>query len=251
MYSTQLQLNLWQDLKAAEQAPEQCDLTQLCSGLEDAISTVPLAQQLQMAATAFAQIAEIFVLRAEVLLTDWEQAHSNEGPALEDDDLTELMRQSMSLELDELIAEPEPYTRQQQATGSDSRDSVAGEVDKAVFLEAFSSEIELMETQAQAVSGAIAVTEAEDVAGWAAVITQWMEQNGNIEAISLIQLQQKLGMPLIEVWLGLLLSQEHPFQLEQCVELYSLDGIWVTRQSCHQCSRTDPVCCESSTVIKG
>ena len=98
-------------------------------------------------------------------------------------------------------------------------------------MDAFDSEIELVDAAAQGTLKAVAVAEEEDVVGWAEAITQWMEQNGNIESISLIQLQQKLRMPMIEVWLGLLLYQEHPFQLEQCDELYSVDGVWVTRQA--------------------
>lgn len=120
----------------AEQAPEQCDLNRLCNGLEEAIATIPLSQQLQTAAAAFLQIAEIFALRAEVLLTDWGQSYSEKGPALEEDDLSELLRQSMSLELDELIAEPESYTRE-SPSHIPSVESAVAPVDKAVLLRAY------------------------------------------------------------------------------------------------------------------
>lgn len=230
MNSTQLQLDLWQELKEAEQTPEQCDLNQLCNGLEAAITTIPLTQQLKTAAAAFFQIAEIFVLRAEILLNDWEQTHSDEGPALEEDDLSELLRQSMSLELDELIAEPEPYTRQ-FPSHTPSVESVAVSVDKAALLEAFDSEIELVEAVAHATSAAMALAEEEDVPGWARVIAQWMQQKDDAEAISLDQLQQELRMPVVEVWMGVLLSQEQQFELEQRGEFYSVHGVWLRQGS--------------------
>ena len=68
------------------------------------------------------------------------QSFSQElGVELEDDDLGELLRQLMSLELDELIEEPEPIVRHQQAPSSTTEESVAGEVEKATLLEAFDS----------------------------------------------------------------------------------------------------------------
>lgn len=229
MDSTQLQLDLWQNLKEAEQAPERCDLDRLYSGMEEAIISLPLAQQLQTAATAFLQIAEIFALRAEVLLGDWEQTNSNEGPSLEEDDLSELLRQSMSLELDELIAEPETYTRQ-SSSNAPSIESVAAPVDKVALLEAFDSEIELVEAGAQGTSAAMAVAEEEDVVEWAEAIARWMQQRGTAEAVSLVQLQQELEMPMVEVWLGVLLSQKQQFKFEQRGEFYSLQGIWLRQR---------------------
>ena len=68
--------------------------------------------------------------------------------------------------------------------------------------------------------------EVEDVAGWAREIAQWMQQRENAKAISLTQLQQGLGMPMVEVWMGLLLSQEQHYQLEQRGGFYDLKGIW-------------------------
>jgi len=52
-----------------------------------------------------------------------------------------------------------------------------------------------------------------------------MEQNNLGEAVLLVQLQQVLEMPLMEVWLGLLLSQQ--FRLEQQGEFYNASGIWL------------------------
>jgi len=225
MSAIQLELDLWQQLQAAEQSPEQTDVVRLCIGMEAVISVTPTPQKLQTAATAFLQIAEIFALRAGLLLTDWEQSYSEEGPPLEDEDLSELLRQSMSLDLEELIAEPEPITRQRKPSQAGSVESVAGVVDKGVLLETFDTEIELVEAQAEAASGAVSVAHAEDVTAWAGAIAQWLHQHSSAGPASLQELQHGLGMPLVEVWLGLLLGSEGVV-LEQKGTFYS-HQIWV------------------------
>jgi len=222
----QLELDLWQELQAAEQSPEQTDVLKLCRGMERAIAVTPPAQKLQMAARAFLQIAEIFALRSQMLLTDWEQSHSEEGPPLEDEDLSELLRQSLSLDLDELIAEPEPITRQRKPSLTDSVESVAGVVDKNTLLEAFNTEIELVEAQAGAESEVVSVAHSEDVTAWAGAIARWLQERSSTGPVSLLELEQGLGMPLVEVWLGLLLGSESVV-LEQEGGFYS-SLIWVT-----------------------
>ncbi len=132
----------------------------------------------------------------------------------------------MTLDLSELMEPSVPKQRQRQPLAS-SVDFVAGPVDKPALLEAFDSEIELVEAQAQAQSRAMAVAHDEDVSAWASAIARWMEQRDNAEAISLVQLQQELRIPMVEVWLGLLLSDKHSFLLEQRSEFYTLEGVWV------------------------
>ncbi|MGF1603911.1 MAG: hypothetical protein ACFCU8_18210 [Thermosynechococcaceae cyanobacterium] len=107
----QLELDLWQQLAVAEEYPEQTNVEQLCLGLDLMLTQVSPNQQLAMAGDVFLKIAEVFSRRAEVLLNDWKQAHSEEGPVLEFDELEGLVRQSMVFDLDDLIAKPEPVTR--------------------------------------------------------------------------------------------------------------------------------------------
>jgi len=42
-------------------------------------------------------------------------------------------------------------------------------------------------------------------------IAHWMQQHDG-EAVSLLGLQQGLGMQLVDIWLGLLLSQEQQYE---------------------------------------
>jgi len=182
---------------------------------------------LQTAGKAITQIVEVFALRCDLILSAWEAVHNDQGPAVDEDAIAGLVRQSMNLDLADLVEEPVAEHRQRQSR-TPSVDSVAGPVDKAALLEAFESEIELVEAQAQAQSAAMAVAHDEDVVGWARAISWWMEWNNPGEAVSLMQLQQGLGIPLVEVWMGLLLSQEHN-ELEQQGEFYDADGIYLRR----------------------
>jgi hypothetical protein len=45
------------------------------------------------------------------------------------------------------------------------------------------------------------------VVEWASAIAQWLKPRQSSEPVSLLQLQQRLGLPMVEVWLGLLLSR--------------------------------------------
>jgi len=219
----QLELDLWQQLEAATQQPESADLGQLWQGLEQAIASVPRQQQLPMAATAIAQIIEVFTLRADWLLSALEVKDSSQGPVLPEDFLTGWLRQSMSIDLADLKEEGfalEPSMRQRRSPGSTSGESVAGVVDKATLLDAFETEIELVEAQAGAEVGAVSVAHSEDVTAWAGAISRWLREHSATGQVSLLKLQQGLGMPLIELWLGLLLGSEG-VALEQQGEFYS------------------------------
>lgn len=232
--STQLELNLWQQLKAANHQPEAANLERLWQGLEQALTSVPQGQRLQVAAEAITQIAEVFCLRADLVLAALEVQDNFQGPVLPEDFLTELMRQSMSIDVSDLKEEwfePEPATHPRSALGSRVGESVAGEVDKAALLEAFDSEIELVETEAQAKSAVGAVAHDEDVVGWAGAIAHWLERSQSSEPVSLIQLQQGLEMRLVEVWMELLLSQQGKYHLEQKGEFYNPGGIYLRRQN--------------------
>jgi len=225
----QLELDLWQQLEAATQQPESADLGQLWQGLEQAIATVPRPQQLPMAAAAISQIVEVFTLRADWLLSALEVKDSSQGPVLSEDFLSGLLRQSMSIDLADLKEEGfvlEPVPRQRRSTGLASGESVAGLVDKDTLLEVFDTEIELVEAQAEATSEAVSVAHSEDVTAWAGAIARWLQQRSSTGPVSFLELQQGVGMPLVEVWLGLLLRGN--VGLEQRGSFYTAHSIYIS-----------------------
>ncbi|PSO52863.1 MAG: hypothetical protein BRC34_10535 [Cyanobacteria bacterium QH_1_48_107] len=70
------------------------------------------------------------------------------------------------------------------------------------------------------------MTHSEDVSPWAKAIRQWFAVRSDTESVSLIELQNSLGMPLFEVYLGLLLGNR--FELKQQKNCYDQKTIWVS-----------------------
>ncbi len=62
------------------------------------------------------------------------------------------------------------------------------------------------------------LAEKENIPKWQQAIALWIEQHRD-EKVSLLQLQQALGMPMVEVWLGLLHSPT-PYQWDGQGEFY-------------------------------
>lgn len=217
---------LWQELEDAADLPEEADLIALCQLLDQAISLVPENLHLLVAGEAFVQLAGIYASRATALLDAWERSRSLSGPMLTAQGLADLLvRQSMRVDLSDLIEVPEhKYVRSGNSLRPAEEDLIAGVVDKNTLLEVLEQE-EASSDNEVTKAKAFAVAHAENISAWVEVITRWFTARSSTEPVSLPQLQQELGMPLVEVWLGLLLGG---FQLEQCTDdFYDLGGILV------------------------
>jgi len=165
MRTTQLELNLWDELEEASTTPETVDLVHLWQELETALALLPHEQRLPMAGKAIEQIAEVFALHSDFILSAWEEEHNEEGPAVDEVAIAGLVRQTINFDLSDLMEEPVAAQRQRQPRAA-AAESIAGLVDKAALLEAFDSELELVEAQAQSQSAPLAVAHDEDVVRW-------------------------------------------------------------------------------------
>ena len=213
----QLELDLWGDLKTALTEPESADMELLWQGLEEAIAYQNSNQQLLVAGNAIAQIVEVYVKRAKSILDSLEvNDDSSEGPVLDEDFLSGLMRQSMSLDLSDLMEE------------------FAFEIESSpVSVASVVSVIDRKEAKAIARKARAAMRKAlqelaekENIPKWQQAIALWIEQHQG-EKVSLWQLHQALDMPLVEVWLGLLHSPT-PDQWEGTGEFYrEARDIWI------------------------
>ena len=189
----QLELDLWGDLKTALIAPESADMELLWQGLEEAIAHSDSNEQLLVAGDAITQIVEVYVKRAKGILDSLEVTDSNDGPVLDEDFLSGLMRQSMTLDLSDLMEE---FTFEIESSPV-SLGSVVSVLDR--------KEAKAIARKARAVmrKALQELAEQENISLWQNAITQWITQHQG-EKISLLQLQQALNMPLVKVWLGLL-----------------------------------------------
>lgn len=213
----QLELDLWGDLKTALEEPEAADMELLWHSLEDAIAHSDSNKQLLVAGDAIAQIVEVYVKRANGILDSLEVTDNSEGPILGEDFLSGLMRQSMSIDLSDLMEE---LTFDEVESSPVSTGSVVSAIDRKQARAIARKERAAMKKALKELA------EKENIPKWQQAIALWIEQHRG-EKISLLQLQQSLNMPLVEVWLGLLHSPT-PYQWESTGEFYrDVRDFWI------------------------
>ncbi len=222
----QLELSLWQDLKAAINAPETADIKILFQDLERVVAEAQSDQRLLLAGEAIAYIVEIYVLKANLILDSLEVRDTSVGPILTEDFLSGLMRQSMTIDLSDLMEnlfEKQPTTTKPLSQETDEgyhTDSQDKKKTKVIADEVGHDAKSLM----------LELAGKENVPAWAAAISQWLTSRSSTESVSLLQLQQELGMPLVEVWLGMLLGGQDQYNWEQHGDFYDYpDTIQVVR----------------------
>lgn len=212
--SHQLELPLWDSLRSAQMMPEQVNLRELLTQVEEPLSQMSDQEQLHWLGEAMLRVAELCELRAEALLTQWEEAYRD--PIVEPGFFEDLVRQTMAVDLSELM-EPDPprKPRTKSVKSSEKAEgSIAVPVDKDTVLalvEQWEQEAELQQQRM------LAIAHDENVSGWIEAIAQWL-QAAQIDQVLFAQLCQQLEMPQVEVWLGLLLGG---FELQQEGEFYS------------------------------
>jgi hypothetical protein len=226
MEMRQLELDLWQPLDAAVRYPETANVQRLCDALEGAIADHPLQEQLQIAGELLRQISEVYAARATWLMDGWEYRHNPQEPIVALDADANFFVQSLSLDLDDLFEEPEAVVYpSERRSRSAPQGTIVGELDKEALLNALDQQLaEHPEmTESEAFEAAISVAHGENVTEWVGAITRILKGE---DRRSLLEVQQCLGMPWVEVWLAVLLGG---YQVEQRGEFYQRETIWVRR----------------------
>jgi hypothetical protein len=207
MAPQQLELDLWQILAVAQAEPATVGFIELCGHL-DGLNLVDGGR-------AIGEIAEIYRVRAETILTEIATAYLPvKEPVLADELWAHLYRQTFILRDEHLYLEVEhdyPQERQSVIKLGVEADEVATEamMRAAVMGNAHSEEIEL----------------------WASRIRGVMVECGEM---LLVELQQQSGLNLIDLWLGLLLGdtgcsirRQLSCEVEFSVDFYDRAGIWI------------------------
>jgi hypothetical protein len=224
MPTLQLELNLWQQIQAAEADPLACDFKQLCLTFDRTIAQLSQRDRLQAGAEAIAQLADLLVIRAETYFEEWQQRFDPTGPILEEDAIAELVRQSFFLDLDDLISDPEPRFRLPSEREYEEGDSVviALEKEEAIALAEEAAEGEAMVfDRPSAIAMSVELEHSEDVGAWIELVRRWMEACG-LESVSLLDLCCGVELSTVEIWLAALLGG---FALRQTGEFYAMDGV--------------------------
>ena len=202
----QLELDLWQILAVAQTEPATVGFIELCGHLE--------GLNLVDGARAVGEIAEIYRVRAETILTEIGAAYLPvKEPIVPDELWAHLYRTTFILRDEHLYLEVEhdyPTERQSVIKLGVEADEVAAEVMiQAVMGNAHEEKIEL----------------------WASRIREVMADGGKM---LLVDLQQRSGLNLVDLWLGLLLGdtgcsirRQLDCEIDSNVDFYDRAGIWI------------------------
>lgn len=127
----QLELPLWETLQSAQMVPEQVDFEELLAEVEEAIAQVSESEEMWLAGEAFLRIAEVDAARSETWIEEWEQASWD--PVVERGFFDDLVRQTMSVDLSELM-EPASPRKQRAQREARQEGSIAAPVEKTAVL---------------------------------------------------------------------------------------------------------------------
>ena len=210
----QLELDLGDAFEDAADIPEEANILELWQQFEVVMAELPWRDQLRIGGEVLAQLAEICEAKSEVLWDDWQDANNSDGPVMDGDWLRGLTRQTQEIDFSELVQRSGHATTKDQEEFADD-ESVVSEVDKEAIL-ALVDELTMEEVKVKA----LAVSHAEDVSAWIAAITS---RQGKFP-LRLLDLQEQLQMPLIEVWIAALLGG---FKLEQRGSFYDVEAVWL------------------------
>ena len=137
-----------------------------------------------------------------------------------DDAFDRYVRQSMVVDFEQFI-EPLPSLTRKTPEQAKNGNSIFGEIDKEVLIQALEQE-SLLSVEEE-FERAISTAHAEDVSSWVEAITHCIANS--FSPMRLIDLQATLPLPIVEIWLGLLLGD---FKLEQRGSFYASNEIWIS-----------------------
>jgi len=212
----QLELNLEFAFEEAAEVPETADVLSLWAQFEGELAGLGQRDRLRVAGDVLVQLAGLCEAKADVLWEDWQDAHNADGPVMDGDWLQGLTRQTQELDFSDLVNRSYHASRESPNEDKEDEDSVVGDVEKLSVLDM----IDALD-KADLKSQALAVSHAENVSDWVKALADKQENSPQ----RLVELQQQLGMPLIEVWIAALLGG---FPLEQRGSFYQTQEVWVS-----------------------
>ena len=216
----QFELDLWDVLSTARQTPEDANLPMVFELLNLTLVDLDTRSQLRVAGEAVCQIADLFCDRSNFLFEELHSRTTNGEPIMADDAFARYVRQSMVVDLEQFI-EPLPSLPRKNPEQTKSGNSIVGEIDKEVLIQALEQENPL--SFEEEFERAISTAHTENISAWIEAIAHCIEISTC--PMRLTDLQQALSLPIVEIWLGLLLGN---FKLEQRGSFYDSNKIWIS-----------------------
>ena len=110
-----LEPSLWETLRAARLLPEQANLRELMPRVDEALAQlseegvqITDSVRLQAAGELLLQMSDLCAVKAEALMTGWEETHRD--PIVERSFFADVVRQTMAVDLSDLM-EPAPSSQ--------------------------------------------------------------------------------------------------------------------------------------------
>ena len=213
----QLELNLEVAFKEAAEVPEHADVLNLWKQFEGELAGLEQRDRLRVAGDILVQLAGLCEAKADILWEDWQDANNAEGPVMGEGWLQGLTRQTQELDFSDLVSRSYHTSSDLPNADKADEDSVAGDVEKLSVLDMIGA-LEDDDLKSQA----LAVSHAENVSAWVKALADQQQASPQ----RLIDIQQQLKMPLIEVWIAALLGG---FSMEQRGSFYQTQEVWVSR----------------------
>lgn len=215
----QLELDLWDVISTARQAPEDANLPMVFQLLDLTLVNLDTRSQLRVAGEAVCQIADLFCDRSSFLFEELHSRAVNGEPIMANDAFERYVRQSMVVDFEQFI-EPLQSLPRKIPEQAKNGNSIVGEIDKEILIQ--SLEQENLLSFEEEFERAISTAHTENVSAWVDAIAHCIDNNSS--PMRLIDLQKALKLPMVEIWLGLLLGD---FKLEQRGEFYNASEIWI------------------------
>ena len=135
----QLELDLWDVLSSARQTPEDANFLMVFKLLDLTLVDLDTRSQLRVAGEAVCQIADLFCDRSNFLFEELHSRAVKGEPIMADDAFERYVRQSMVVDFEQFIEPLQSLPRkisEQAKTGN----SIVGEIDKEVLIQALEQE---------------------------------------------------------------------------------------------------------------
>jgi hypothetical protein len=217
----QLEFELTLLIEAARSDLDAADIVEIVKSMVGRLEYLSDREQLRIAGTTLLRLAEVCELRAAQLCDDWEAGQNQIGLMITDELLNGLVQKTTQIDISELLADPLPR-RKKKLEKLQPQDSIAGEVNKSALLQV----LDAIAEEATQKEEALKVAHDEDVSKWIGAIAEWMAVQ-QVQTVSLLELRQAIGLPLVEVWLALLLGD---YRLESRGQFYDASQIWIKRE---------------------
>jgi hypothetical protein len=223
-----VQLSLWDYLDTASKTPVDADLFGLLDRVEKSIEFLPISEKLEVAGEAILRLGEIYGNRCAVTLAEIGYlSHPEREPCLPLDAFDIYVRRSSFVDLGQFIEAPElPEVERGYERGS-----VVRELSVAEALAEVSDEVATFAM----IEVVLGNAHGEEIELWASRIRGVMVECGEMLLVELIE---RSGLDLVDLWLGLLLgdtgcvvSRQLSEDVEFSVDFYDRQGIWIVSRT--------------------